>query len=106
MVGSSRLEAEDCGCVVEGCRRKETGLGRGGAGKREYLGFLASMIPRLGKADRCRRSKQEPSRKSGAGKREMQKGQCGERGKGERGLEMQVGSLEDMSNVCGAGGDW
>lgn len=53
MVGSSRLEVEDCGCAVEGCRRKERGLERGGAGKREYLGFLASMIPRLGKADRC-----------------------------------------------------
>lgn len=85
MVGSSRLEVEDRGCAVEGCRRKETGLGRGGAGKREYLDFLASMIPRLGKADRCRRSKQEPSRKSGADKRAMREGQCGEGGIGDAG---------------------
>lgn len=98
MVGSSRLEVEDCGCAVEGCRRKERGLERGGAGKREYLGFLASMIPRLGKADRCRRSKQEPSRKSGAGKREMQERQCG-----EEGMEMQAGRYGN--NLCGAGGD-
>ena len=34
---------EDSCCAVEGCRVGETGLARGGVGKREYLDFFLSI---------------------------------------------------------------
>ena len=59
--------------VGERCRCDEDGLGFGGAGKREYLDFLASILPKSWgkrkkskKINRAERSKHGPKRKSGA----------------------------------------
>ena len=48
MMGSSGSWVEDPRRAGEGCRIVGKGLERGGAGKREYLDFLASMTPRAG----------------------------------------------------------
>lgn len=42
-MGSLGSGFEDSGCAVEGCRVDETGLVRGGVGKREYLDLFVSI---------------------------------------------------------------
>ena len=48
VVGSSGSGVEDSCCEIEGCRVEETGLARGGVGKREYLDFFLSIQPKAG----------------------------------------------------------
>lgn len=66
VVGSLASGLQDVRGAGEGSRDEETGLERGGAGKREYLSFLASIATRFGGKLPCRRSKLGPKRNSGA----------------------------------------
>ena len=70
VVGSSGPRVGDSCRAGEGCRCDEEGLALEDAGKREYLDFFASILPkRWGKkkkVNRAERSKHGPKRKSGA----------------------------------------
>lgn len=64
------------GAAGGGSRVEDGGLERGGAGKREYFGFLASIVvKRFGGKVPCRRSMHGPKRESGARGWEMQEGE-------------------------------
>ena len=75
VVGSSASRLDDSSCAAEGFSVDETGLERGGAGKREYLGFFASITARAGEKSGWRRSKHRGKRRSGARGWEMEKRQ-------------------------------
>ncbi len=72
----------------------------GGAGKREYLGFGASMTPRAG--ENCGLQKVK------AGRQEKEWSACGGKSKSDSGgmgkPEMHVDKYM-VANVCGADGD-